>query len=347
MMKLVLFLQPTKDRDAVLDRRLRHEDRLEAPRQGRILFHVFTILVERRRPHAMQFAARQRGLEHIGGVHGAFCRACADQRVKLVDEYDDLAVAGRDLLQYRLQALLKFAAELGACHHGTEIQRHQSLVLQAFGDVAIDDALRQTFNDRSLAHTRFADENRVVLGAAGENLNRPTDFLVAADHRVELAAARRLGEILRVLLQRVVPCFGIGAIGRAPFAHCLHRSVQSLRCGTGVNQSLSRRALTVHGQRHQQALDGHKGIAGLLGQLFGLLKDPCQLRRQVDLPGATALHPRQAIERRLDSSQSLLGVSARRLDQVAGQTFLVIDQHLQKVLRRKALMAAAQCQTLG
>src|ERR1700733_13432176 len=52
---------------------------------------------------------------------------------------------------------------------------------------AIDDAQRQPFSDGGLAHARLADQHRIVLGAAGQDLDGAADFLVAADHRVELA----------------------------------------------------------------------------------------------------------------------------------------------------------------
>ncbi len=56
-----------------------------------------------------------------------------------------------------------------------------------FRDVAIDDAQRQAFGDGGLAHARFADQNRIVLGAAGQHLDGAADFLVAPDHRIEFA----------------------------------------------------------------------------------------------------------------------------------------------------------------
>ena len=51
-------------------------------------------------------AARERRLQHIGGVDGAFGLAGADQRMQLVDEQDDVAGGGGDLLQHGLQRLL-------------------------------------------------------------------------------------------------------------------------------------------------------------------------------------------------------------------------------------------------
>ena len=65
------------------------------------------------------------------------------------------------------------------------------LLLQAFRHFAVDDALREAFDDRGLADAGLADQHGVVLRAPLQHLDRAADFLVAADHRIELAAARR------------------------------------------------------------------------------------------------------------------------------------------------------------
>ena len=101
VMLFVFVLEAAQDRDRILDRRLRHEDRLEAPRQRRVLLDVLLVFVERGGADAMQFAARQRGLEQIGSVHGAVGLAGADQRVHLVDEQNDAAVRRRHFVAAR------------------------------------------------------------------------------------------------------------------------------------------------------------------------------------------------------------------------------------------------------
>ena len=55
------------------------------------------------------------------------------------------------------------------------------------GHVAFDDALGQTFHDGGLADARFADQGRVVLGAAGQDLDDAFDLHLAADDRVQFA----------------------------------------------------------------------------------------------------------------------------------------------------------------
>ena len=114
-----------------------------------------------------------------------------------------------DLLQHGLEALLELAPVLGAGDQRAHVERDDPLVLQAFGHVAADDALRQPFDDRGLADAGLADEHRVVLRAARQHLDDAADLLVAADHRIELALPRELGQVAPVPLERLVLAFGV------------------------------------------------------------------------------------------------------------------------------------------
>ena len=150
---------------------------------------------ERGRADAAQFAARQRRLQHVGRIDGAFRAARADQRMQLVDEADDFAVRFGDFLEHGLQAVFEFAAEFGAGDHGAEVDGDQLLVAQLIGHVALDDALGQAFDDGGLADAGLADQHRIVLGAAAQHLHDAANFVVAADDGIELAAAGLFGEI--------------------------------------------------------------------------------------------------------------------------------------------------------
>ena len=130
---------------------------------------------------------------------GALGRTGADKRVQLVDEHDDLASRRVDLGQHGLQALLELAAKLGAGHHGSEIEGQKPLVPQRFGDVANDDALGQAFDDRRLADSRLADDDRVVFRPPREDLHDAANLLIPADHRIDRAAPRRLGQVASII----------------------------------------------------------------------------------------------------------------------------------------------------
>ena len=128
----------------------------------------------------------------------------------------------------RLQPLLELAAVLRAGEQQRHVEDEDALVLQRIGHLAGDDALRQAFDDRRLADARLADQHRVVLGAPLQHLDRAPDLVVAADHRVELAVAGALGQVDRVLLQRLALAFGLGAVDLLAAAHRLDRRLERL-----------------------------------------------------------------------------------------------------------------------
>ena len=169
-------------------------DRLEPALERAVLLDVLPVLGRRRRADAADFAARERRLEDVGGVERPFGRTRADERVELVDEHDDVRVLGQ-LLHDRLEALFELTAILGAGDDERDVQREDPLVGEEVRDVAVDDLLRQPFDDRRLADARLADEHGVVLGAAAEHLLHALELDVAADQRVELVLHRRVRQV--------------------------------------------------------------------------------------------------------------------------------------------------------
>ena len=69
------------------------------------------------------------------------------------------------------------------------------LLSRMSGHVAGDDPVREALGDRGLADAGLADQGRVVLRLAAEDLDDPLDLLLAADHGVELVRAGGLGEV--------------------------------------------------------------------------------------------------------------------------------------------------------
>ena len=347
VMRLVFVLEPAQDRNGVLDARLVDKDRLEAARQRGVLLDVLLVFVERGGADAMQFAARQRRLEQVGGVHGAVGLAGADQRMHLVDEQDVGAGRGRHLLQHGLEPFLEFAAIFGAGDQRAQVEREQLLVLQAFRHVAIDDAQGQALDDRGLADAGLADQHRIVLGSTRQDLDGAADFLVASDHRVELAVAGRLGEIARVFLQRLVSVFGRSGVGGAALAQRLDGGVEILRRHPRKAEDLAGLVALLERQRKQQPFDGNEAVAGLLARLLGDIEDPRQGGIEIDLSGAAAGDFRPFGERRLDGGQSLARIAAGAVDEPGGEPLGIVEQHLEQVLRGKLLVSLAQRERLG
>ena len=95
VVRLVALLQAAQDPDRVGHRRLADEDGLEPPLERRVLLDVRAVLVERRRADGAQLAAGEHRLQQVAGRDGALGSTRADDRVQLVDEEDDLALARR------------------------------------------------------------------------------------------------------------------------------------------------------------------------------------------------------------------------------------------------------------
>ena len=177
-----------------------------------------------------------------------------------------------DLLEHRLQALFELAPELGAGDQGAQVQGHQALVLQALGDVAVDDALGQAFHDGGLAHPGLADEHRVVLGAPGQHLDDAPDFAVPADDRVQLAVAGHLRQVLAVFLQ------GLELLLRGLVGDPLGTPEvrQGLEDGLGGEplglEQLADVGGFVRGQGLKQVLGGDVVVLHLAGLLQGLVQ---------------------------------------------------------------------------
>ncbi|MNJ32405.1 hypothetical protein D3C77_270700 [compost metagenome] len=130
------------------------------------------------------------------------------------------------LLDDLLQPLLKVAAIAGPGQQGAHVQAVDGGVLQDVGHLAVDDLARQAFGDGGLADAGIADQQRVVLGAAAQDLDRALDLGLAADQRVDLALAGLLVEVDAIGFQRLAALFddravlgllGTGAAGRARF----------------------------------------------------------------------------------------------------------------------------------
>ena len=129
--------------------------------------------------------------------------------MQLVNEENDGARALFNFFEHGFEAVFKLATILSPRNHRAEIERDYALVLKLLGYVAENDALREAFDNGRFAHAGLADEHRVVLGTSREHLYGAADFFIAANHRVEFATPRQLGQVASITLQRLVLGFWI------------------------------------------------------------------------------------------------------------------------------------------
>ncbi|OQC18873.1 MAG: hypothetical protein BWX69_03180 [Planctomycetes bacterium ADurb.Bin069] len=210
-MELETLLEAAQNRNRILHRWRRDQHGLKTALEGGILLEVLAVLIDGGGADHVQLAPGKGGLQHVARIDGALGLAGADDGVQLVDEENDAAVAADDLAEHGLEPFLELAAELGAGHQRAHVEGEDGLVLEPLGHVAPHDALREPLDDGGLADAGFADQDRIVLGLAGEHANRAADFGVAADDGLQLALAGQSHQIETVLLQRLNRGLGVGA----------------------------------------------------------------------------------------------------------------------------------------
>ena len=216
----------------------------------------------------MEFAAGQHRLQEVPGIHAAFGFPGADNGVQFIDEEDDAAFGLADFLQHGLQPFLKLAAVLGARDERAHIQRKDALILQAFGHIALHNALRQAFGDGRLADARLADQDRVVLGFPREDADHIADLVIAPDDRVHLVFTGSLDQIGAILAQSVVGALGIVTVDRRRLD--LRELGRKAVFGDGMirKDPLDGRRRCGEQADHQM-LDRNVRVAHGLGRLFG------------------------------------------------------------------------------
>ena len=88
MVLLVSVLQTAQNCERLLWTGFDDAHGLESTFQSRILFDVFPVLVNRRRPDALQLASCERGLHQVTGIHTTIFSGAtgANEHVNLIDE---------------------------------------------------------------------------------------------------------------------------------------------------------------------------------------------------------------------------------------------------------------------
>ena len=98
MEDFVTLLQTAENGNGIFHRRFRHHNRLETALQSGVFFNIFAVFIQRRCADTMQLTARQHRFEQIARVHAAFGLARADDGMKLIDEQNNPAIAGFNIV---------------------------------------------------------------------------------------------------------------------------------------------------------------------------------------------------------------------------------------------------------
>ncbi len=263
--------------------------------------------------------------------------------MQLVDEHDVLAFVLCQFLQHILQTLFKLAAIFRPRQQSRHVQREYALTFQRFRHFVVDDALRQALHNRGLAHAGFADQHRVVFGAALQHLNGAADFVVAAYHRVEFALAGALGQVEAVFFQRLALAFSFGIFYRRATAHRVDGGFQRGLAHAVLLQQTTGFALVVAGGQ-QEHFRGNELVAALLRRLVGQVEQIAQVAPDLHLAAVA-----------VDFGQTLDGLRQRRFQRrhlppgprQQRPAIGIVGHGLQQMQRFDELIVRPDRQTLG
>jgi hypothetical protein len=165
------------------------------------------------------------------------------------------------------------------------------------------------------------------------------DLVVAADHRVELAAACALGEVEAVLVERLALALGVLAADVGATAHGFDRGLQRLAREAVLFQQAAGLALVV-GEREQEHLAGDELVAALLRFAVGDVEQVVEVAADADL-AAVALDLGQAADGLADRVLERRHVDAGALQQRHAAAVVLLEQRLQHVQRLDELLVVA------
>src|SRR5579885_1391030 len=197
---LVALAHAVQHLDGFLFVRGGHFHGLAAPLERAVLFHGLAVFAGCRGAYALDFSAGKRGLQDVCRVERTFRGTRAHQGVQLVDENKGV-LAFHQFLHDGLEPLFELPAVFRSGHDQGKVQREDALVREERRNVAVGNALRQAFDNRGLSHARFADQHRIVLGAAAQDLNHAFHFIFAPHERIELPLGGRLRQVAAELRQ--------------------------------------------------------------------------------------------------------------------------------------------------
>ena len=346
MVRLVAVAQPAQDLHRLVGRRLLDAHLLEAPLERGVALQVLAVLVERRRADRLQLAAGERRLQDRGCVDRALGGAGADEVVELVDEQDDVAALG-DLLHHLLQALLELAAVLRAGHERGEVERVDLPVLEQLGHLVRRDARREALDDGGLADARLADQHRVVLLAARQDLHHALDLGLAPDDGVELALGGGLGQVAPELVEQLRALRLLaGRRARALLAparageHADDLVADLLSVGVEVEQDAGGDTLVLAHQPEQDVLGADVVVAERERLAQRELEHLLRARRERDLTG------RDLVALADDAGHlgaHLLDGDVELLEHARGKALLLAQQAEQDVLRADVVVLQRPC----
>ena len=120
--------------------------------------------------------------------------------MEFINKDDDILAVDK-FLHEAFDAFLELAAEFCAADKIAEVDIDNAFIEETVGHIILNDLDGQTFDDGGLPHSRFADEDGVVLFAAAEDLGDAHDLIIATDDGIQFILLGEFGEILSEIIE--------------------------------------------------------------------------------------------------------------------------------------------------
>ena len=161
------------------------------------------------------------------------------------------------------------------------------LVGEEARNLSVSNTLRQALNNSGLAHTRLADQHRVVLRPAAEDLDHSLQLAITADERVELRIHRGLRQVAAELGQQARFALPLLLLRRLLLRHSRQLLANRGKLQAALLQDLGGKALFLAQQAKQQMLRPNMLVSQTLGLFSGVGENALALvgERQVDRCG--------------------------------------------------------------
>ncbi len=243
VVRFVLRFQAVDDLHRFFNGRFSNVDFLEATRQGAVFFENIAELLVGGRANYPDLAAGEQRFNQVGRIHLATRGSTGtDDSVDLIDKQDAVGIL-LQLFQQRFEPFFKITAVFGSGQQRTDIQRVDGAIGDHFRNVALHNAPGQPFSNGRFTDAGFTHQQRVVLAAAAQYLDRPFQLFLAANQRVNTADAGKLvkigGEVFHTflpacLLFAVDLMAGIGCLIRLVFSRSMRDEVHHIEAADFV-----------------------------------------------------------------------------------------------------------------
>mmetsp|Transcript_25836 Transcript_25836/g.52305 ORF Transcript_25836/g.52305 Transcript_25836/m.52305 type:complete len:446 (+) Transcript_25836:1725-3062(+) len=208
-MQLVSRLQSTKNTDRILRTRLIHHNLLESTFQRLILLNKLPILINCRGTNTPKLSPRQSRFKKIRRIHRSRSGSRPYDRVHFVDKKNHFPIALLYFVNDALETFFEFSSHGGSGHEGTHVQSDETTGwFERVGDVSGYHSLGDSFGYGGFSNTGVTDQNWIVLGSPTQNLDRPANFVISSNYRVQLSLLGPGSEIDPIFLQSIVISLG-------------------------------------------------------------------------------------------------------------------------------------------